>query len=172
MGLKQVSSTYLFKLTCIKFARRVCITGHQLRWHMVRFAGASKGKRYLQWVPPKAGDAAAVVQRHGGEFKNDKGSSKCKGKTFSMSWKGIVWSLVQQMKLLNAALTENWTDAELFWLLFSLSHLSSGIVTSKQDFPYLENDLLRAFLEVSPLLWNIWNCTNNMKPASLSLNSD
>lgn len=59
--------------------------------------------KYQQWVHLKQ----AMPQqwcRHEGEFKKDKGSFKCEGKTFSMSWKGSVWSLIQQMKLLNAAL--------------------------------------------------------------------
>lgn len=142
---------------------------------MVGFASASIGKIYLQWVCSEASYASAVS---GGDMEESSRMTKvapnAKEKHFPWVCRKFPDSGMPDSadEAVQCCLMENRTDAEMLCLLFSLSHLLSRIVTSKQDFPCLEIDFLRASLEVSPLLWNIWNHANNMKPASLSLNSD
>lgn len=86
----------------------------------VLYAAISKGQRYLQQVPPEGGEDAAEVQwRSPGRIKMQEIPS-------SVSWKDIAWSLLQHLKLLNAALWE----LDRAWTVLAFIQLVSP---SKQD---------------------------------------
>lgn len=69
--------------------------------------------------------------RHGEEFEKGEGSSKCKGKNIFHELEGDCLELDSADEVVECCFMENWRDAELFWLLFSLSRLLSGIGTFK-----------------------------------------